>query len=86
MPQAAAPVTLGPQGRLVVPAPLRKELGLETGEQLMARVEDGRLILERRDAVLARLQQRFAHIPPGVSLSGEVIADRRADARREAGG
>jgi AbrB family looped-hinge helix DNA binding protein len=46
-------VTIGRQGRLVVPAPLRRRLGLDEGDVLVARVDDDRLVLERRDAVLA---------------------------------
>jgi hypothetical protein len=41
-----------------------------------------RLAPEEREAVLQRLRQRFAHIPPGVSLADELISERRAEARR----
>lgn len=47
---------------------------------------DGRLVLEKREAVLERLKRRFSHIPPGVSLVDELIAERRAEARREEAG
>ena len=77
-------VRVGPQGRLVVPAQMRKELGIHPGEQLVAHIEDGRLILERRQQVLERLQRRFAHIPRDVSLVDELIAERREEGRREA--
>lgn len=76
-------ITLGPQGRVVVPAPLRRELGLEAGSVLIARAEEGRLVLEPRAAVLARLRRRFAAIPDGVSLADELVAERREAARRE---
>ena len=76
-------VRIGPQGRIVIPAELRKELGIQPGEQLIAHAEDGRLVIERRDAILAHLQSLFAHIPPDVSLADELIAERRAEARRE---
>ena len=75
---------MGRQGRLVVPAALRRELGLETGDVLVARAEDDRLILEPRSAVLARVRSRFAAVPKDVSLVDELLAERRADARREA--
>ncbi|HEX6511198.1 MAG TPA: AbrB/MazE/SpoVT family DNA-binding domain-containing protein [Chloroflexota bacterium] len=78
-----AEVRVGPQGRLVIPATLRKELGLEPGERLVARLDEGRLVLERRQVILERLQRRFTHIPPEVSLVDELIAERRAEARRE---
>jgi AbrB family looped-hinge helix DNA binding protein len=79
----ATEVTLGPQGRLVVPAPLRRALGLEPGAVLVARAEGERLVLEPRAAILARLRGRFASVPDGVSLADELIAERRDAARRE---
>ena len=80
------PVRLGPQGRLVVPVELRRELGLEEGTELAIRREGRRLILEPRSEVLRRLRRRFSEVPDGVSLSDELAADRAEEARRESGG
>jgi len=78
-------VTLGPQGRLVLPAPLRKALSLVTGDELVARVEGtDRIVLEKRSAGLARLQGRFARTRGRKDLAAELIAERRAEARRDA--
>jgi len=74
-------VTVGEQGRLVIPAAIRREMHLSSGETLVAFVEDNRLVLERRSAILERLKARFAGI--GVSLADEVIAERRAEAAKE---
>jgi AbrB family looped-hinge helix DNA binding protein len=82
-PSASTKVALGPQGRIVVPAEIRRELGLVPGDVLIATVEDGRLVLQKREAMLRRLRQRFAHIPAGVSLADELIAERRAESKRE---
>lgn len=79
------PVRLGPQGRLVVPVELRRELGLEEGTELAIRREGRRLILEPRSEVLRRLRRRFSEVPDGVSLSDELAADRAEEARRESG-
>lgn len=79
----SAKVPVGPQGRLVIPADIRRKLGISPGDVLIAMVEDGRLVLEKRETVLQRLRQRFAHIPPGVSLADELISERRAEAGRE---
>lgn len=77
-------VKLGRQGRLVIPARLRNVLGLSRGDALVAHVEDGeRLVIEKRRAALARLQARFSRFPSGVSLADELIAERRAEAKRE---
>ena len=77
-------VRVGPQGRIVIPAHIRKALGIRPGETLLARVEDGRLVLETREQIVARLQSWFAQVPPDVSLADELIAERREEARREA--
>jgi len=80
-------IHVGRQGRLVIPAELRHALRLQAGEVLVARVEEDRLILERPRAALARLQRAFGEaVPRGVSLADELVADRRAEVRREAGG
>ena len=77
-------VQLDPQGRLVIPAPLRRSLGFESGDHLIARMEEGRLILEKTETVKQRLKNRFAHLPPTVSLTEELMAERRQEAKREA--
>lgn len=51
---------------------------------MLARVEDGRLVLETREQIVARLQATFAKVPRDVSLADELIAERREEARREA--
>lgn len=78
-------VTIGPQGRLVIPAEIRRDLGIGPGDVLLALVDDQRLVLEKREAVFRRLRQRFARVPAGVSLSEELIAERRLEAGREGG-
>jgi AbrB family looped-hinge helix DNA binding protein len=79
------PVRLGPQGRLVVPVELRRELGLEEGTEMAIRRDGRRLILEPRSEVLRRLRRRFTEVPDGVSLADEIAADRAEEARRESG-
>lgn len=78
-------VQLGPQGRLVVPAALRRELGLMPGERLLIRVKDGALILEPRQTVERRLRERFHKVDRQVSLADALIAERRAEAARDEG-
>jgi AbrB family looped-hinge helix DNA binding protein len=76
-------VQVGAQGRLVIPVALRKALNLKPGDRLIARKEGDRLIFERREAIEQRLWDMFSHIPERVSLVDELIAERRADAKRE---
>jgi len=78
-----AEVRVGPQGRVVIPAKLRHTLGLESGAILIARIEEGRLVLEKRESVITRLRSRFAIVQKGVSLASELIAERREAALKE---
>ena len=48
---ASVEVSLGRQGRLVIPAPLRRALELEEGDRLMALQEANRLVLEKPDRI-----------------------------------
>ncbi len=75
-------VQLDLQGRLVIPGPLRRSLGFESGDSLIARMEDGRLILEKAETIKQRLKSRFDQLPPGTSLAEELIAERREEAKR----
>ena len=77
-------VHVGPQGRIVIPAHIRDALDIRPGQDLIARVEDGRLVLERREQIIARLQDMFTQASRGVSQVDELIAERRDEARREA--
>lgn len=51
-------------------------------DALVARVEDGRLIIEKAEAVKRRVRARFDKLK-GRSLAAELIAERRDEARRE---
>lgn len=74
-------VRVGPKGRLVIPAPIRDELGLEEGTEMACFVEDGAVVLATDEALQDQLQAMFAHIDH--SLADELIAERRAEAERE---
>lgn len=79
-------VHVGAQGRVVIPASLRHALNLKTGDRLVARKVGDSLVLERRETVVRRLQQRFEHVSRDTDLAEELIAERRADTEREAEG
>lgn len=71
-------------GKLIIPASMRRELGIATGDTMLVDVADGELrvrslakAIERAQAILRR------HVPEGVSLADELIADRRREAERE---
>ena len=79
-----ADVQLGAQGRVVVPAPIRRVLGFQPGDTLVARVEDDRLVIEKPESVERRIRARFRKSGDR-SLAEELIAERREEARRESG-
>jgi AbrB family looped-hinge helix DNA binding protein len=71
-------------GKLIIPASMRRELGIATGDTVLVDVADGELrvrslskAIERAQAILRR------HLPEGLSLADELIADRRREAERE---
>ncbi len=78
-------VLVGPQGRVVIPATLRQTWRIQPGETLLARLEDNRLILEKRAQIAARVQGRFAALAGQPSLADELIAERHREAARESG-
>lgn len=76
---------VGAQGRVVIPADLRRELEIEPGETLIAHVESKRLVLESRAQILERMRAELRAVRrPGISAVDELIAERRGEARLEA--
>jgi AbrB family looped-hinge helix DNA binding protein len=85
VPQTGYVVHLGDRGRLVLPARLRKSLGLKTGEALLLTVEqNGAMRLSTRRQRLQATRGMFASISPERILSEELIQERREEVRREA--
>ena len=75
---------VGPQGRVVIPVELRRELHIESGDQLVARVEDDQLIFEKPESILRRIRASLAGLSQDIVLSEVLIQERRAEAKREA--
>ena len=70
---------LGNAGRLVIPAALREAMGVEPGDTLIARVDQGELRLSSRQMALRRVQSQMAKLKkPGESVVDEFLAERRA--------
>lgn len=76
-------VHLSAQGRIVIPAPLRKALGVSSGDSLLAHLEEDRLVLEKAETVKKRLKGRFAKVKKSRSLAMELIKERRKEAKSE---
>ena len=79
-----ASLTVAPNGRVVIPADIRAALGVKDGGKLIARIENGALVLETIQAAVARAQAMVRkYVPEGTSLVDEFIAERRVEAGRE---
>jgi len=71
-------------GRVVIPAAIRQQMGLSAGDTLLMDIVDGVLHIESYRARIRRIQQEFAQYRrPDVLASDELIAERREEARRE---
>ena len=74
-------LTLDAQGRVLLPRPLRKALGLEPGSRLLALVEDGRLVLIPWERAEEELWAELADLKE--SLGEELLRERRLEAERD---
>ena len=75
---------VGAGGRIVIPAEIRRQLGMEEGEPVVMRVEDGALRIWTIGEGIRRVQERMKpYIIPGGLMSDELIAERRAEVARE---
>ena len=71
-------------GRIVIPAVIRKGMGLELGDSIVMSLEDGVLRIEPQQARVRRVQQSPRQLVPAERiLSDELIAERREEAQRE---
>ena len=83
-PSAPFKVQVAAAGRIVIPSEVRNELGIEEGATLVGRIEDNQLILETTAGAIVRAQALVRkYVPEGISLSQELIADRRAETERD---
>lgn len=77
---------VGDDGRFVIPAEMRAAMAIDESGQLTARVVDGELrVLSPLAAILKMRRMVRKKAAEGVSPVDELIAERRAEARREDG-
>lgn len=71
-------------GRVLIPAEIRKSLNLKAGDRLVMRVIDGEIRLVPQSEAIKRAQDLIAqYVDPKQSLSEELINERRREAQRE---
>jgi AbrB family looped-hinge helix DNA binding protein len=68
---------------VLIPAAIRRKLGLEAGQELIIVEEDGGLRIYTRAAALKKAQNYFSQFSDGTCMSEELIRDRRLEAKRE---
>lgn len=77
-------LSIDAEGRLTLPPELRAAMLLGPGGKVVARVVDGELRIITMPVAIRRAQEFVrGSVPEGVSLADELIAERRAEARRE---
>lgn len=80
----AKTTTLREGGRLDLPDEYRQALGLEPGDEVVLKLEDGSIRLLSPRAAIERVQRVVrSYVPEGRSLVDELIAERRREAERE---
>lgn len=71
-------------GRIVIPAEVRQRLGMEVGDDVVMTVQDDHATLMNAKAARRKAQEIVRqYVAPGVSLSEELMAERRREAERE---
>ena len=78
-------VNVAENGRMVLPAEVRRALGVNGPSQVRVEVaEDGVRITTPRQALMRARARIQAIVPADQSLSAELLADRQAEAEQDA--
>lgn len=71
-------------GRVVIPADYREALGLKPGDDVMLVLEENEVRLITPHQAIKRAQSFVRqYVPPGRTLTEELLADRRQEVRRD---
>jgi len=75
---------VGENGRLVIPSTFRKALGIDRGGEVILHLDQDGIQITTTRLRIARAQRIVRkYIKPGVSLVDELLAERRAEAKKE---
>lgn len=76
--------SIGPGGRVVIPAAYRRALEVDEGDYIVMQMDGDELRVVNDEKEFARVQEMLAsYVPEGVSLVDELIAERRREAAAE---
>ena len=71
-------------GRIVIPAAFRKALGIDSGDELVLRLQDHELRITTLQRRIQRAQERARrYVKPGTSPVEELLKERRKAAKLE---
>jgi AbrB family looped-hinge helix DNA binding protein len=74
---------VGEGGRLVIPAEMRKAMGVKPGDALVLKVQGGELTAISQLVSIRKVQERLApYKKPGENVVDQFLADRREEQRR----
>jgi AbrB family looped-hinge helix DNA binding protein len=82
-------LAMSENGRVLIPAELREKLGFKPKSPIYVEIKDGSLVLTSAAQRSAQRRVYFDNlfkelgVDPSISLSNELIADRRAEAAKE---
>jgi AbrB family looped-hinge helix DNA binding protein len=80
----SADAKVNENGRILIPAAIREQMGVKAGDDMVLTLEDGVLRVESYRAIIRKIQEEMQQYKkPGVLVSEEFIAERREEARRE---
>lgn len=80
----AITIKISEGGRVVIPAEIRRELGLEVGDAVTLSVIDGEIRIISRTEALRRAQALVRkRVPKGRSLVAELHEERRREAAND---
>jgi AbrB family looped-hinge helix DNA binding protein len=72
------------EGKIVIPAPCRKRLGIQSGQEVILRLEPDGLHLVRLSQVMKHFQSKVqTALGTEASLPNKLFRERRDDARNE---
>lgn len=72
-------IKLGEGGRLVIPAIYRKAMGVEPGDELVIKIEDGELRIFQQEEALKRLRAIVKNRKPKNYNLDDFLSFRRED-------
>ena len=83
MPNRSGLATVAKDGRIVIPARFRKELGIRPGDKLVVQLQRNELRISARAEALRKLQDQVTcAVPRGVSLAQQLMEERRRESAR----